>query len=88
MAGEGARDAALDLTPRAVAQYLVMTGDFSGFSDAIEELISTSIVSQLLTTNSSIKNENSNSFKYNTRTDWNFCFKSAIGGTSWRIGLI
>ena len=39
-----ALDANLDLTPKAVAEYLLITGDFQGFDSAIADLLNANIV--------------------------------------------
>ena len=35
----------LDLTPRAVAEYLLLTGDFRGFDEALTDLLNAGLVS-------------------------------------------
>jgi hypothetical protein len=37
-------DLSLDLTPKAVAEYLLITGDFEGFDKAVEDLLKSNIV--------------------------------------------
>ena len=36
---------AIDLSPRAVAEYLILTGDFTGFDLALFDLIRAKVVS-------------------------------------------
>ena len=35
----------VDLTPEAVAEYLLLSGDFAGFDDALMDLVNARIVS-------------------------------------------
>lgn len=38
--------AGIDLTPRAIAEYLLITGDFGGFEQAMGDLLNADVVSK------------------------------------------
>lgn len=42
---QGTSAGSLDMTPKAVAEYLLITGDFEGFNSAVNDLLVASVVS-------------------------------------------
>ena len=61
-----ALNANLDLTPKAVAEYLLITGDFQGFDSAIADLLNANIV-RISTTSSLAESKSVKKLLFNNK---------------------